>query len=631
MSTLPYYRNGYLVIRDPLTSPADRRRGEEQFAAHCARCHGDSAQGGAGPALVGRTFARGDSDWAMFRTISHGVTATAMPPAPLAPDDVWRVITFLHALSHKANPAAGASIPIEPPAAATPEMLRGAATNIHDWPLPAGSYSGQRFSGDAQINAANVAQLAVAWVHQFGTADARIESTPLVVGRRLYVTLPQGGVMALDSRTGARIWRFDRAPPAGVRLCCITANRGAAMLGSRLYVGTLDAHLLALDAATGRLAWDQTVADYRDGYSITSAPLPVGDLIVTGIAGGDFPTRGFISAYDAATGALRWRFHTIPDPGQAGHETWGSGDAWRTGGVSTWGTGAYDPEAGILYWSTGNAAPDYNAALRPGDNLYSDSMLALDAASGRLLWHFQFSPGDDHDWDSNQTPALIDVGQSEKLLAVANRNGFFYVLDRKTGKFIRGAPFAKQTWARALSPSGRPMRLPGTSPTVRGVFLYPGDNGATNWWPAAYSPATGLYYVDVLERGGLYFTTPSPPTPRAGEPFEGSGTGFRGEDARYTAVRAIDIRTAAVRWEHRNSGYSDWPRGGLLATAGGLVFGSDTSRIFALDATTGAVLWSFDTGGQICAPPISYRVADRQYIAVAAGDVMLAFALPRGL
>ena len=632
LSKLAYYRNPYLVIRDPLTSPSDWKRGQAQFAAHCARCHGDSARGGAGPALVDRAFIHGDSDWAIFRTIRRGVAGTAMPPAPLGRDDVWRVIAFIHELSNEARVAAsrtaGDASSAQPPTAATPQMLRVAGESIGGWPLPSGSYSGQRFSRDTQINVDNVARLSVSWIYQFGTADARIESTPIVVGRRLYVTLPDGTVTALDSSTGARIWEYRRAPPADVKLCCVTANRGVAVLGTRIYVGTLDAHLLALDAATGRLVWDRTVADYHAGYSINSAPLAVANMVVTGTAGGDFPTRGFINAYDADTGALRWRFDTIPGPGQAGHETWGSGDAWRTGGVNAWGTGSYDPDLGLIYWGTGNAAPDFNAMSRPGDNLYSSSMLALDAATGRLVWHFQFSPGDDHDFDSNQTPALIDTPGSEKLLAVANRNGFFYVLDRQTGKFIRGAPFAKQTWARGLSATGRPIRLPGTSPTPRGVLLYPSDWGATNWWPAAYSPVTDLYYVDVLERGGLYFSSSSPPTPRAGKSFEGSGGRGVSNDIPYNAVRAIDLRTATVRWEHRNSRFSDRPRGGLLATAGGLVFGSDTSRIFALDAATGAVLWSFDTGGEICAPPISYRQGDRQYIVVAAGQVLMSFALP---
>ncbi len=635
LSRLDYHRNAFTVINNPMDSPADRERGRTLFANNCARCHGGTADGGAGPALTGRAFTHGDSDWALFRTVSHGVPGTAMRPAPLSRDDVWRVIAFLRQLAfdrsaHAYGSAIGSTAQIPEIKVTTPEMLQRAGDDLDDWLLPSATYSAQRFSGDAQINAANVSQLAVQWINQFGTSDARIESVPIVVGQWMYVTLPQGTVMAIDTRNGATIWKYERPPPPDVLLCCVTTNRGVAVLGTRVYVGTQDAHLLALDAKTGRLIWDQTVANYRDGYSITSAPLPVGDQIITGIAGGDFSTRGFITAYDAESGAMRWRTYTIPGPGETGHDTW-RGNSWRTGGATTWGIGAYDPQLGLVYWGTGNAAPDFYTADRGGDNLYSNSLLALDAATGRIVWHFQFSPGDDHDWDSIQTPALIDVlegGVQKRLLAVANRNGFYYVLDRVTGKFVRGEPFVKQTWASGLTIDGRPIRLAGTSPTPNGVLLYPSTNGGTNWWLSAFSPATHLSYVDIQERGGMYFSTETAPSPTKGKPFVGSFGRDVDGDFHYAAVRAIDPMTASVRWEYRNSGYSDWPRGGLLATTGGLVFGSDTSRVIALDASSGRLLWSFDTGGQICAAPVSFRVGDRQHIAIMAGQMLITFALP---
>lgn len=639
LSRLTRYRDPFMVIANPAQSARDVAQGRELFAVRCARCHGDGAQGGVGPALVGRSLAHGDSDWAVFRTIRHGVPGTAMLPVTLPKQDVWRIIAFLHEMAY-ARSAQGSAIyqpggsgeaPVLPPAGeVTVQMLATAASDLDDWLLPSGSYSAQRFSADTQINTANVSQLRVQWIHQFGTSDAIIESIPIIVGPRLYVTLPQGTVMALDAGTGRQLWEYTRPAPADVRLCCVTANRGVAVSGTRVYVGTLDAHLLALDATTGALLWDRTVASYRDGYSITSAPLPVGKLIVTGIAGGDFPTRGFISAYDATTGEPVWRTYTIPGPGEPGHDTWG-GDSWRIGGATTWGIGSYDPQLGLLYWGTGNPAPDYNAASRPGDNLYSNSLLALDAATGRIVWHFQYTPADDHDWDSTQTPSLIDLMKGDtgqRLLAVANRNGFFYVLDRANGRFVRGTQFVKQTWAQGLLPSGRPARLPNTSPTPRGVYLYPSTTGATNWWMSAYSPLTGYLYVDVLERGGLYFSTESPPSPARGKLYAGSGGRYVPGDFYYTAVRAIDPATGSVRWDHHNSGYNDSPRGGLLATAGGVVFGSDTSTLFALNASNGTVLWSFDTGGQISAPPVSYRVAGRQYVSVASGELLMTFALP---
>jgi alcohol dehydrogenase (cytochrome c) len=635
LSRLVRYRNPYTVIANPLDTPADRNYGGELFARTCARCHGDVAQGGAGPALVGRSLTHGTSDWAMYRTIRGGVPGTAMQAWGLQSDNIWRVIAFLRQRSFEFNQRLaagtdGGTAQVAPPTPATSAMLLRAGEDTADWLLPDGSYSGQRFSRDTQLNSGNVAHLAVRWIHQFNTTDAVIETTPIVVGRRLYVTLPNGSVLALDTATGQQVWEYARPVPGDIHLCCITTNRGVAVLGTRVYVGTLDAHLIALDAASGQMLWDQNVADYHQGYSITSAPLPIGDMIVTGIAGGDFPTRGFISAYDAATGALRWRTYTIPAAGEAGHDTW-PGDSWRAGGATTWGIGVYDPALGLLYWGTGNPAPDYNAANRQGDNLYSNSLLALQVGSGALAWHFQYSPGDDHDWDSVQTPALIDAmegGVAKKELSVANRNGFFYVLDRETGKFVRGAAYAKQTWAGGLTADGRPARLAGSRPTPGGTYLYPSTTGAANWWPQAYSPLTGLHYVDVLERGGIYFSSESPPGVEPGRLYVGSAGRYIDSDFQYAAVRAIDPATATVRWEYRNAASSDLPRGGLLATAGNLLFGSDTSKLIALDATSGAPLWSFDTGAQISAPPVSYRVGERQYITVAAGQLLISFALP---
>ncbi len=625
----------YAIITNPFNTAHDQALGKDLFGQNCSQCHGVAAGGGAGPALVGRALKHGDTDWAMYHTISKGVPGTAMRAAPLGRDDIWRVMTYIRSLAGGAHTGAiagddSAAPDVGPIEETTAAALLDAGHDLADWRLHGGSYDGRRFSADGQINAANVGRLAVRWIHQFGTTEARIESVPIVVGRYLFVTLPAGPVLALDSATGRQIWRFDRPAPPDVGLCCINANRGVAVLGKKVYVATLDAHLLALDAETGKLLWDVVIADYHQGYSMTAAPMALGKYIITGVAGGDFATRGFVAAYDSETGAQRWRFKAIPEPGEPGHDSW-AGDSWRTGGASTWGSGSFDPELGLLYWGIANAAPDFNASARAGDNLYTNSLVALDVATGRLVWYFQFTPGDDHDWDSIQTPALIDVnenGQSRKLIAVANRNGFFYVLDRKTGQFLRGEPFAKQTWALGLTPAGRPIRAPNSSPSVNGAFVYPSVTGATSWWPSTYDPQTQLYYVLALERGGLFFKTEEQPDPVPGKIFAGSNGQYVAGVPGYTAVRAIDPRTAKVVWEHRNAGYNDLPRGGLLSTAGGLIFGSDTSRLIAMDAKTGAVLWSFDAGGQISAAPISYRVDDRQIIAVSAGQLLISFELP---
>lgn len=628
--------NPYRTILDPYTAAADRTRGRELFERYCAKCHGPKASGGFGPALVGRQFVHGDTDWALYRTITHGVPGTPMQGGFIERRDVWRVITYLHDLAQALGNGRldEGALKVATRGAApeiTYEKLLESSSGVGEWMLPGGSYNGQRFSHDAQINVGNVSRLAVQWVHQFTERSAAKEATPIVVGDYMYLTVPPGTVYALDARSGELIWQYTRPIPSDIRVCCLATTRGVAVLGRRVYFGTLDAHLIALDAASGQVLWDSKLEDYTEGYSITSAPLPVGDLVITGIAGGEFSTRCFISAYDAATGALRWRFNTIPQPGEPGIETWG-GQSWKTGGGPPWGIGVYDPELGLLYWGVGGAAPDFNAARRPGDNLYTNSMVALNVSTGKLIWHFQFLPGDDHDWDSVQTPSLIDIeesGTAEKLLAVANRGGFFYVLDRRTGRFIRAAPFAKQTWALGLTPSGRPIRAPNSSSSATGNFVYPSVNGATNWWPSAYSPRTNLYYVNVEERGGMFYSRIDEwYRPEPGGYFVGGESTDAYTYATSEMVRAIDPVTATVRWERQNLTVTREPRGGLLATAGGLLFGSDGTRLYALDAANGQQLWQFNTGGQISAPPMTFQMGGKQVIAVLSEQDLFTFTLP---
>jgi len=621
----------YTVIHDPVLTSAELAHGRDVFLHTCERCHGPDARGGAGPPLVGRRYSHGDSDWAVYRTITRGVPGTPMQGGFVTRHDVWPVIGYLRSLGEHngslrtdAADVAGVSLGVVPDT--TYEKLLDSSGQLGEWRLPGGSYDGRRFAPDTQVNTDNVTHLAVRWLHQFPSTTAPSEATPVVAGDYLFVTRPPLSVDALDARTGKRVWHYEREVPPDVRVCCVATNRGVALLGRRVYVGTLDAHLLALDAMTGALEWDQVVANYKEGYSITSAPLPVGDLIITGIAGGEFPTRGSISAYEAATGKLRWRFTTVPGPGERGYGTYG-GDSWKTGGAATWGTGVLDPELGLLFWGTGTAAPDFNAALRPGDNLYANCLLALDVRTGNLVWYFQYLPGDDHDWDSIQTPSLIDVqdnGKLQRWIAVANRGGFFYVLDRRDGHFVRGAPFVKQTWAVGLSSDGRPIRAPNSSPSPQGTFVYPSVNGATNWWPSAFSPVTNLYYVNVEEGGGLFFSSQQVNSDLG--MFVGGNTAFG--RSFFDLVRAIDPLTAKVRWERKNTLVTSAPRGGLLATAGGLLFGSDGNVLYALDAANGHELWSFDTGGHIAAPPMSFRSHGEQIIAVMAGQDLIAFALP---
>jgi alcohol dehydrogenase (cytochrome c) len=623
--------DAYVAVQNPYSSAADRAQGKQVFGAICSKCHGRDAVGGVGPPLVGRALTHGDSVWAMYRTINRGVPGTPMAGDFVSRKEAWQVIAYLEGRRNTGGVArsdgdSSARAATGPAATVSFRDLKDSSNAVGSWMLPGGSYDGQRYSRDAQIDRGNVSRLQVQWIHQFPTTQTPNETTPVVVGDYLYATHPPGTVYALNVRTGEQIWQYSKAMPPDLRLCCIAANRGVSVVGGRVYFATLDAHLIALDATSGRLLWDQKVADYDQGYSITAAPLPVEGLVITGIGGGEFPIRGFISAYDAATGALRWRFNTVPEPGQPGSETWGA-DSWKTGGASTWGSGAYDADLGLLYWGVGTPAPDFDASARPGDNLYSSCELALDVKTGRLVWYFQFMPHEDHDWDSTQTPSLIDVsenGTTRKLLAVANRNGFFYVLDRQTGHFVRGGPFIKQTWALGLSPSGQPIRAANTSPTPQGNFVVPSVNGATNWWPSAYNPVAGLYYVNAEEGGGTFYLNAT--RVKAGKPYVAGVTTFGESFA--TFVRALDPATARVRWERREATVSSAPRGGLLTTAGGLLFGSDGQVLYALDAATGQQLWSFAAGAHISAPPFTYRYLGKQVVAVVAGQDLLTFTLP---
>ncbi len=356
----------------------------------------------------------------------------------------------------------------------TPERLVRAADQPQNWLTYSGTYSGQRYSTLTQIDRANVKNLEMKWLLQNQVAGPW-ESSPLVIDGIMYLTQRPNDVIALDARTGRIFWIYKYTGSAESKVCCGANNRGLAILGDTLFMGTLDAHLVALDAKSGRVLWNVAVAEFSHGYSITLAPLALKDKVIVGIGGGEYGIRGFIAAYDAATGKEAWRFYTIPAPGEPGSDTW-TGDTWKNGGGSLWVTGTYDPALNLTYWGVGNPGPDFNAAQRPGDNLYTDSVVALDADTGRLRWHFQFTPNDRYDWDATQVPVLVDTnwnGTPAKLLMLANRNGFFYVLDRSSGKFLFGKPFVKVNWTSGLDANGRPMQ----TPQPPGGTTWPGQQG----------------------------------------------------------------------------------------------------------------------------------------------------------
>jgi alcohol dehydrogenase (cytochrome c) len=391
-------------------------------------------------------------------------------------------------------------------------------------------------------------------------------------------------------------------------------------------MSTLDAHLVAIDARTGNVLWDVTVANYEEGYSKTAAPLIVKDKVVTGIAGGEFGIRGFIDAYNAETGELEWRTYTIPGEGEPGNDTW-SGDSWKTGGSATWITGAYDPDENLVYWGTGNPGPDWNGDARLGDNLYSDAAMALNGDTGELVWHFQFTPHDVHDYDSIQVPILADIqfeGRTRKVMMWANRNAFFYTIDRSNGRFMIGKPFATQTWAQGLDVNGRPIRVPGMEPTYEGIMVSPPITGGTNWYSPVYSQQTGLFYVTSFDGEQEFFKRDE--EYEVGERFTGGGGRYaQPMDAFHSSIRAINPVTAEIEWE-----FPIMPRSsaGITTTAGGLVFtGSADGYFFALDAATGEELWHISLGRRVHAAPITYAVNDQQFVSIASGNVVYTFGL----
>lgn len=492
------------------------------------------------------------------------------------------------------------------------------------WLTYSGDYQGLRFSRLAQINRANVSALKPAWIYQMQTTH-KVETSPLVIDGIMYVTEPPSDVTALDLKTGRPIWSYRRTLPDRMKVCCGQVNRGVAALDDLLYLATIDAHLVALDIKSGRVRWDVEVADYKIAYSLTLAPLALKDKVIVGIAGAEYGIRGFLDAYDAKTGKRAWRFYTVPAPGEPGNSSW-SGDSWKTGGAPTWVTGAYDPDLNLLYWGTGNPGPDFLGDNRLGDNLYSDCMLALDPDTGTLKWHFQFVPHDVNDIDATQVPQLVDAvfqGKSRKLLLLANRNGFYYVLDRITGEFLLGKQFAKQTWAKGLDEHGRPIPDPATIPSIKGAKVYPDDDGAANWHSSSYSPETKLYYVNAREKGAIYYRTDTEYKP--GKNFLGASRRSIPNEEPWGALRALDAMTGELRWEFKH--FSP-PWSSIMSTAGGLVFsGSMEGHFLALDAATGKLLWRFQTGGPIWGGPISYTSEGKQYIAVACGSSIITFGL----
>jgi alcohol dehydrogenase (cytochrome c) len=508
----------------------------------------------------------------------------------------------------------------------SPQDLLDGLKNPSRWLMYSGTYDGRRHSPLTQITPENVHRLAPRWTFQADTMalGRGFEATPIALDGVLYVTGSNNYAWALDGRTGRPFWRYRRdLPPNLTYGASAPVNRGFGVLGDRLFMVTLDAHLLAFDMRTGTVLWDVVLADYRIGYAATLAPLVVKDKVIVGISGGDYPTRGFIDAYEPRTGTRMWRFYTVPAPGERGSETWPSTDVIARGGGGAWVTGSYDPALNLLYWGTGNPNPDYYGNDREGDNLYTCSLLALDPDTGELKWYYQFTPHDTHDWDANHVPVLGDLtidGQSHGVVMMANRNGFFYVLDRGTGKLLLAKPFTDTNWARQVDPRGRPVVLNESGTTE----CIPDMHGGTNFMPPSYDPERRLFFVMARETCAAYFPFKQEIRPGVAST---SGGLRRLQDRAYGALRAIDPATGERRWEFR---FPTVTLAGVMSTASGLVFAGDHDGNFsAFDATNGRPLWHYPTGSSIWgAAAMTYMLDDRQYVLIPAGSTLTAFALP---
>ena len=524
----------------------------------------------------------------------------------------------------------------------TSARIQASAKEPQNWLTYSGSYNGQRFTTLEQITPANVKNLNLEWVFQvrsLGAAD-KFEATPIVVDGIMYTVSPPNDVVALDAITGRQFWRYNHTVAQEARPCCGRVNRGVAILGNSLFMGTLDGRVVALNAKTGEVQWNVAIDRPEAGYALTVAPLVVKDKVIVGPAGGEFGIRGYIVALDPKTGKELWRFYTVPAPGEPGSETW-SGDAWKRGGGPIWTTGSYDPELNLMYWGVGNPGPDWNGDGRPGDNLYTDSVIALDPDTGKLKWHYQYTPHDEFDYDATQIPVLADIqfnGQPRKVLMQANRNGVFYVLDRTNGQFLKAAPFTKVNWVNGWDAKGRPNRV--LSPTPEGTLVYPNNQGATNWYSPSFSPRTGLFYIPTwADTYSVYRKTPGKDAVSFAEgqffagtfptmtlpPMVGAATNTRLPQEGYGTIQAVDPKTGERKWEFRMLDVTD---SGILSTATDLVFaGGREGYFFALDARTGTLLWKSMVGGQVASGPMSYAVNGKQYVAVSAGNNLFVYAL----
>ena len=623
--------------------------GRQAFESRCARCHGADGNGGEmGPAIAVRLTPLDDGQLA--KLIREGMPMKGMPPSVVPDPELADLVKFLRTIQRQAPPLVRMTVRTVDGRSLDGQLLgegfddlqlRTGDNRVHllrrasgafravtsetPWPTYNGDPRGNRYTPLTQINKDTVGRLAPDWI--FSIPDAgQLQVTPVVVDGIMYVTAVNE-CYALDAGTGRRIWHYKRPRTKGV--AGGWANRGVAVAGDRVFMVTDHAHLIALDRWTGELLWDTEMDDWRRNYGASSAPLMAGDLVISGVSGGEHGANGFVAAYDPETGREVWRFWTVPKPGEPGSETWQGSDI-EHGGAPTWFTGSYDPDLDLVYWPTGNPAKEYNGDDRQGDNLYASCILALERKTGALKWYYQFTPHDLWDWDATQTSVLVDAdwqGTARKLMLHANRNGFFYVFDREDGELLLATPFVKHlTWASGIGKDGRPIKRPNQAPSPAGTKVCPSQDGATNWFAPSFNPATGHYYVQTFEKCSIYTKSPQGPW-ESGKSYLGGSQKTAADPEPQRILRAIDIRTGAIAWELPQAGPANtW--GGTLATASGLVIvGEDGGALMAVDAASGKPLWTFQTNQSWKASPMTYMFDGKQYVAVAAGSNIIAFAI----
>ena len=633
----------YGLVFTALASAQDNAPGRLIFESRCGRCHGSDGSGGEmGPPIRNRLAGRSDDQ--LSKLIHEGTGA--MPPITVVDAEMTPLMRFLRSIQPRNREAVvrttarlvdGKTLEGELlNEGFTDLQMRTADHRVHllrrvgdrfreatpgtDWPGYNGDPGGNRYTTLNEITKANLSRLHSKWVFTLPGAGL-LQGTPVVVGGIMYMPT-SNECYALDAGTGRQIWhwRLTGETTGGT-------NRGVAVAGDRVFIETQKAHIVALNRFTGEQVWDTEMADHRQSYFATSAPLVAGNLVIAGVGGGEHGTRGFLAAYDQSTGKEVWRFWTVPLPGEPGSETW-QGKGIEHGGAPTWFTGVYDAAGDTLYWPTGNPSAEYYGDDRGGDNLYSDCILALNAKTGKLKWHYQTTPHDLWDWDATETPVVLDAqweGRPRKLLLQANRNGFFYVWDREDGKLLLAKAFVRNlTWASVIGADGKPIRKPNQEPSAAGTLVCPSQDGATNWFSPSFNPATGLYYIQTFEKCSIYRKA-EPGTWEAGREYLGGSQRTSPDPKPERILKAIDIRTGKIAWELPQPGRADsW--GGTLSTSTGLVFfGEEGGALMAADAVTGKVLWSFATNQLWKASPMTYSFDGKQYIAVAAGPNVIAF------